>query len=144
MTGNLPVVISLPSRMASETRRSELTEALNSVNLQIRPDSNLCRSYIAGDLSNEWSVQKVVDESALMHWLYNCTRYPIYLAQARAYWELYFFSPVEFDAFFRCEIVPSVKLDTIRIYGGVPKVWPWLKKHKSHGRPDVLEPDLLT
>lgn len=116
--------------MASETRRDELTEALNRVNLQIRPDSKLCRSYIAGELSREWSLRRVVDESALMHWLYNCTRYPVYLAQARAHWGVYFFAPADFGAFFRCEIIPSVKLHTIRLHGGAPKVWPWLKQQK--------------
>ena len=114
--------------MASETRRNDLQEALNRVNLQIRPDSKLCRSYIAGKLSHEWSLRRVVDESALMHWLYSCTLYPVYLAQASAHWRAYFFDTADFDAFFRCEIIPTVKLHTIRLHGGVPKVWPWLQK----------------
>lgn len=126
MTGNIPLNIPPNHRMASNARKAKLTEALNRVNLQIRPDSKLCRSYVAGELPHEWSLQRVVDESALMHWLYNCTRYPVFLADARAHWKLCFACGADFDLFFRFEIIPSVKSHTVRLHGGVPAVWPWL------------------
>lgn len=117
--------------MASDARRSKLTEAMNSVNLQIRPDSNLCRSFVDGELGDEWSVQKVAHESALMHWLYNCTLYPRHLREARSQWIQFFIHEVDFNLFFRRVVLPGVKLHVINMHGGVPLLWPWLRDCKS-------------
>lgn len=117
--------------MASEARREKLTEELSRVNLQIRPDSKLCRGFINGDLGPEWSLQRVVHESALMHWLYNCTAYRSCLNEASKQWAPLFVCGADFRTFFRLVLVPGVKLHIINTHGGVPDVWPWLQWPRS-------------
>jgi hypothetical protein len=112
-------------------RRSELSNELQKVGLKIRNDSKLCENYIDGSLSNEWSLKKVVDMCCEMHWLYNYTNYKKKLNRSlnneieicKSWDGRYYFSDIYDD------VEPTVRNKIIKENGGLPIVYPWLKKN---------------
>ena len=107
-------------------RRQILINSLSKRGLSLRPDSRLCSSYIDGTLDEHWNVDRVVEECALMHWLYTYTDYPIKLAEAYNFFSSFFPSGKSVKDYVKDNVQPVIKLGTIKTYGGLPKTWPWL------------------
>lgn len=61
---------------SDNNRKTILQTALAQRGLNLRRDSKLCSRYIDGTLEPDWTVEKIVDNCAMMNWLYNHTDYP--------------------------------------------------------------------
>ena len=111
--------------MDSQTRRDELYMELNKYNLEIRPDSRLCYCYINNKLDESWSLEKVVFELCVTHWLFNFTDYPERCDAALKYYYGIFNNKTACHNYFKMYIQPQIKLDVIFHTGGLPLKWPW-------------------
>lgn len=108
------------------TRTRVLVEELGKVGLSLRNDSRLCDMYINGGLNNDWNLDRIVRECALMHWLFLYTPYPDRCRHAYHYFSNIFANGTTVHNFIRHNIQPHIKADTIMEMGGVPEVWPWM------------------
>ena len=111
-----------------ESRKAELENALEKVGLSLRFDSKLCYCFINGQTGSEWTVESVVQECCLMHWLYNHTNYPKRCEHAcNMESQLrYFNNRRQFLSFMRKNIFPQIKDSIIKENNGLPSQWPWL------------------
>ncbi len=100
-----------------ERRRTELTNALRNVHLEIREDSKLCRGYISGtikDKSLEWIVHRMCQMKFLFEYADIKKCFP------EAHENLgYFYSDEELF-----EEAEEIALSKV---GGYPEVFPWLR-----------------
>jgi len=111
-----------------ESRKTELEESLKKVGLSLRYDSKLCYCFINGQTGPEWTVESVVHECCVMHWLYNHTRYQerCDFASHRESQIHYFHDKRHFLSYMRKSIFPQIKDSIIKESGGFPSPWPWL------------------
>lgn len=109
--------------MDTKTRRDELYMELKKHNLEIRSDSRLCYCYINNKLDKSWSLEKVVYELCVTHWLFNFTDYPeICDITFKHYYDL-FENKTQCNTYFKMVIQPQIKLDII--HRCLPLKWPW-------------------
>lgn len=113
---------------AVESRKIELENALTKVGLNIRYDSKLCYCFINGQTGPEWTVESVVHECCVMHWLHNHTKY-----QERCDFASHCESRIRFFndkrhflSYMRKNIFPQIKDCIIKENGGFPSPWPWM------------------
>lgn len=112
--------------MDPKDRHALLAEELSKVKLTIRPDSRLCSGFVNDSLGEDWPVDRVVAQCALMHWLYNYTRYPLIIRDATRHYSNFFTGSKDLHLFVRDSVQPHVKYDIYRAHGGIPSQWPWL------------------
>ena len=113
--------------MFSKDRYDNLIAELNKIGLKLRTDSRLCKSYIEGYLGEDWTVERIAHECALVNWLYNYTPYQGMLRHATAYHSPAFKNKRDLSVFMRFTIQPLIKTDIINAHGGIPPSWPWIK-----------------
>lgn len=109
-----------------QERKEIIVKELSLKYLPLRHDSRLCSSFIYNELSDDWDVHRVVQECALMHWLFSFTDYPIRCREAYAYFSTIFNSGKHVHDFIKIHIQPYIKAQTIHDYGGIPSEWPWI------------------
>ena len=107
------------------SRREELISSLKEIGLVLRHDSGLCHAYIAGTLDESWTLELVVEECALMHWLFMYTDYAERCRQAYEYFGSCNLQGRVLHEFIKYNIQPYIKADTIAFFG-MPEKWPWL------------------
>jgi hypothetical protein len=117
---------------ADRKRRTlELKRALAVVGVPLRDDSTLCKCYIDGSVSSEYTAELVAHIAALHKFLYSCTSYaadchailpPIAAEYAGPMggWAAAWNYCKEYQA-------PLIKAAAIANAGGIPDVWPWLR-----------------
>lgn len=106
-------------------RKLELAESLQSIGLELRHDSCLCYSYVTGKVADEWTLEKVVRECAMMHWLYNYTDYQARCQGSYMYYRNAFTDGTSLRKYVRTHIQPHIKAEIMLEYG-IPEEWPWL------------------
>jgi len=111
--------------MDPEGRTRILCDKLREIGLDLRPDSRLCYSYIYGSLGEDWDLDRVVRECAMMHWLYTYTNYQYRIQQAYTYFSYVFNDGKTVNDFIKTNVQPHIKAETILSYGGIPERWPW-------------------
>ena len=114
-----------------KTRRGELITALQNIGLRLRHDSSLCHAYISGSLGDDWSLESVVEECAIMHWLFTYTDYPIRCRQAYDFFARSHTDGRTLHEFITNKVNPLIKADTIAIFG-IPEKWPWLTSYSLY------------
>ncbi|AAR26894.1 FirrV-1-B19 [Feldmannia irregularis virus a] len=107
-------------------RRQVLVNSLSKAGLFLRPDSRLCSSYVEGTLDENWDVDRVVHECALMHWLYNYTNYASKLTEAYSFFSMFFTEGKAVKEFIKDKVQPVIKFGIIEAHGGIPMTWPWM------------------
>jgi len=110
----------------TERRKEQLTKQLSLRLLPLRHDSRLCSSYVYNQLGEEWTVDRVVHECCIMHWLYTYTAYPLKMREAYMYFSTILTSGRSVHEFIKHNVQPHIKGQTIVQHGGIPKHWPWL------------------
>lgn len=117
-----------------ESRKSELENGLEKVGLTLRFDSKLCYCFINNQTGPEWTVESVVQECCVMHWLYNHTNYQKRCDHA-CHMESqlrYFNDKRHFLSFMRKSIFPQIKDSIIQENNGYPSPWPWTVPQSIH------------
>ena len=111
-----------------ETRKSELEKGLEKVGLKLRYDSKLCYCFINNQTGPEWTVESVVHECSVMHWLYNYTNYQnrCNFASEQESRIHYFHDKRHFLSYMRKSIFPQIKDSILKESGGIPSPWPWV------------------
>lgn len=116
--------------LQDNARAVELTAALQLLGLQLRPDSALCKSYMANRVDKSYTASVVAEICALHKFLYEYTSYsfdcavqiPIMLASLA--------DPLGSEAaaysYIKCHEIPILKHVAIEKSGGIPTVWPWI------------------
>lgn len=120
----------------TQSRREILVRELAKKSLSLRADSRLCSCYINDTLGEDWSVERVVGECALMHWLYLYTNYPCRCYEAYIYFSTVFTSGKSVHEFVKKNVQPHIKAQIILAHGGIPKVWPWVPEDSSESERD--------
>lgn len=108
-----------------ESRKEELVSLLKEYGLELRYDSGLCHAYIEGTLDESWTLDLVVNECALMNWLFTYTDYTERCRQAYEYFGSSNLQGRYLHEFIKYNVQPYIKADTIA-YFGIPEKWPWL------------------
>ncbi len=115
-----------------DSRFAKLMRALKEEGVPYRLDSSLCRSYLNDELNpDEWDVEKVAQECALMHYLYNYTDYSQRLAEFKKIAHTFRSENMTHDQYhvaLHTTIFPKLKRDCIQDHGGIPDKWPWFLK----------------
>ena len=103
--------------------------------LDIRNDSRLVWCYMIDMLDKDWTIERVMDELALTHYLHNYTDYPLCfpeLVALRHTLEQEYFQTTgeyrDFGEFIRRYYVPLYRMNAmLRKHpdGRFPRVWPW-------------------
>lgn len=116
-----------------EVRKQSIENELNKINLKLRYDSKLCYCYVNGETGPEWTPERVANECAIMHWLYNFTDYPgiCQYADIHESRRIFFHSKKQFKDHMRRYIYPNIKESMIMKNGGIPTTWPWMKNETS-------------
>lgn len=111
-----------------ETRKIDLERGLENVGLKLRYDSKLCYCFINNQTGPEWTVESVVHECAVMHWLHNYTNYQerCNFASTQESHIHYFHDKRHFLGHMRKSIFPQIKDSIIKENGGFPSPWPWV------------------
>ena len=120
-------------RLANERieKRASLVAALGAIGLELREDSRLCKNYENGELSPEWTLDRVVQVCAEMHFLHNYTDYPQRFRQLKKnmwgyttgayYWDRRKYMTENIE-----ELANNLKEVVFKDLGGRPTTWPWL------------------
>ncbi|CAM9865703.1 unnamed protein product [Chrysoparadoxa australica] len=112
-----------------------LLQEMSKQGISYREDSELCRSYLNGTLSPDFTADKVARVCALHKWLYSYTEYSAVcqqvlpslassLAPSLGGWDAAWEYVKQHEA-------PRIKAQVISSHGGVPQAWPWLKEQTS-------------
>lgn len=122
-----------------ESRKIDLEHALKKLGLSLRYDSKLCYCFINGQTGPEWTVESVVHECCVMHWLYNHTNYQErcdFASQCES--QIRFFNDKRhFLSYMRRSIFPQIKDCIIKENEGFPSPWPWLLTKTTNQCVDV-------
>lgn len=116
--------------MSPDVRRALLEEALGKQGLVIRPDSSLCRSYIQGTLSSEYTPDTIAYMCGIHKWLYEYTSYPykcaVLLPASAHHMSASMGSYTAALSYVKQHEAPLIKAAVLEEYG-VPDNWPWLQ-----------------
>jgi hypothetical protein len=116
----------------SSERLYALKRALAVQGVELRQDSQLCKAFIAGTLSDEYTAEVVAETCAVHKFLYTCTSYSAEchrvlpalaarLATPMGGYEYAWNYVITYEA-------PLIKAECIAQAGGVPvDKWPWQK-----------------
>jgi len=111
-------------------RQADLNDALCTLGLQVRPDSALCKSFIAGTTDDSYTAAVVADICAMHKFLYEYTSYAIDCAIQIPYMVDNLSGPLGSATaamnYIKQHEVPMIKTLAIEKTGGMPTVWPWL------------------
>lgn len=123
-----------------QRRRDLLVGELSMKKLPLRHDSRLCSGFIYNQLGDDWNVHRVVNECAMMHWLFSYTNYQYKCREAYSYFSTVFTSGRSLHEFVKQYVQPHIKAQIILAHGGVPSTWPWLwNEHQNHVPPDPAQ-----
>lgn len=125
--------MSLPC--AADERRRVLEELMAAQGMEIRPDSSLCKCFIAGTLDPSYTAETVTFLCGLHKFLYLYTPYSarcsvILPAIANGLSS----SLGSYDSAWKYVVqheAPLLKLSVLEEVGGVPTVWPWLEQQQE-------------
>jgi len=113
-------------------RREELLKALADIQVEFRDDSMLSKSYIAGALGPEYSAEIVAQVCAMHKFLFCFTSYASDCKTLLPQMAAQLAAPLgSYNAaynFVKTYKLPLIKTNAINLAGGIPEIWPWLKK----------------
>jgi hypothetical protein len=116
--------------MFSDDRRTILTEALNKQGLELRSDSQLCKSYIDGTLSIDYTPEHIVEICCYHKFLFIYTSYIDDFSRTIPYLtkdlEKSLGSSEAAQKYIKNNEIPFLKAMAIVNAGGLPQQWPWL------------------
>lgn len=121
--------------MTCEDRLKALKQALAVQGVALRNDSQLCKSFIAGELSKDYTAEVVADICALHCFLYSCTSYAAECARILPQLAARLAVPLggyEYAwAYCREYEAPVIKQYCLAQVGGPPRIWPWIEHADS-------------
>lgn len=124
-----------------KSRAAALHAALDRLGLALRADSALCKCFLSGTLSSEYTAESVAQTCALHKFLYECTPYGHYSSTTVPYLIQTLTVPLGSHAaaveYVKQYEVPMLKCMAIDAVGGIPpdNKWPWL----SHDQRIILD-----
>ena len=100
-------------RSIVETRRSELTRALEEARLELRSDSKLCEGYISGSIK-DWTIPQIVRRMAEMRFLFDYTSFSAIYQQTKID-----------ESIHHSERFEYAEQQALERYGDYPEIFPW-------------------
>lgn len=137
-------MLEIPQQYVEGVRKNieDVRVKLEEYKLDLRDDSRLAFSYATNTLYPAWSLDEIVYELCLMHFLYNYTNYPkicrTFLTQMKQSFVHDFpihISYEQLDDIANRHIqqygIPMCKIMAIReLENGLPEQWPWIAESK--------------